>query len=131
MAHEPLRSRRGRARVARAAILAATPLLVAGSMSCIASAQVLTVFGGVTYDPATNSGYRQSFFRYPEGTPLNEYGVAVGWAQIQQGSGGGGERGVRWSSAPGSAIVMGDLGADVTGQTFAYAHSINAAGRSV
>jgi len=95
-----------------------------------AAAQFRPVYGGVTYDPATNTGYSGAFFRYPEGMPLNESGVAVGWSQ-RQGAGGGGERGVRWSSAAGSALVMGNLGTDLAGQTWAYAYSVNAAGRSV
>jgi MYXO-CTERM domain-containing protein len=101
--------------------------LAAMTVPSPASASV-AVYGGPTYDQATQTGYRApELLAFPAG---NDNGVSVGTARYYSGGAYGGERAVRWD-ASGAAIELGDLGTGVSGYRSSGANAVNGAGAAV
>jgi len=99
-------------------LLAASVVLVS---SAPASARPIPVFGGPTYDPATQTGYQSQSFYVRDG-------AAVGAADKYESGNYRGQRAFRFDATGAPATLLGDLGTDATGYTDAAPFAVNAGG---
>lgn len=119
-----------RRRVPASIITAA--LLVPGAA---ARAAPLAVYGGPTYDGATDTGYSWAgtypdHIRYPNvpGRAVNDAGTAVGYAWKFDLGAQMGTRAIRWDASGTPATELGNLATGFPGEMRVEVHAINDAG---
>jgi hypothetical protein len=112
-------------------LIAAAALLAAISLaSSPASAAYVTVYGGATYDAATQTGYLLPGLPVSPGRTAGN-GVAVGHATKYTNGASLGPRAVRWDASGTAATELGNLGTDSGGYTYNVAWAVNTAGTAV
>lgn len=86
------------------------------------------IFGGLTYNPTTHTGYMTPTLEYQPGQTAGN-GSAVAYARSMQASVDLGSRAFRWDGT--TAIELGNLGTGAGGVTNTQARSINVIGTAV
>ncbi len=93
-----------------------------------ASAPATEIYGGPTYDPTADAGYKNPVLPFAPGHTVSA-STGVGYATKSEARSSVGLRAVRWNST--GAIELGNLGTDNSGRTLSLAYAINVAGTAV
>jgi hypothetical protein len=113
-----------------AGAVAAATLAAIWLVTSPASAAYVTVYGGPTYNAATQTGYQSPLLPVAPGWTAGD-GVAVGAAHKYSGGMDLGYRAVRWDASGAAATELGNLGTDSSGYTGSGAVAINSAGVAI
>jgi hypothetical protein len=93
------------------------------------AAAFVTVYGGPEYVSSTDVGYTVVLELGNLRTPVNNSGVAVGWAGVHPGGSFPGNRAVQWGVSGG--VELSHLGTSVGGTTATLARDVNDSGSAV
>lgn len=109
-----------------------TRILSLAALACIlvlpaaAWAAYIPVYGGPTYDAATDTGIQGG-----TAVAVNDAGVAVGNARLHVAGVDMGDRAFRWDASGAAAVELGNLGTNPGGATNTRVAAINNAGAAV
>ncbi|HQY89024.1 MAG TPA: hypothetical protein PK402_10215, partial [Tepidisphaeraceae bacterium] len=92
-------------------------------------AHAVPIYGGLTYDPTTQTGYNGASQNYGMGSPAGN-GMAVGYAYKYDSGDVIGGGAMRWGASS-AASELGNLGISSSGYTHSSAFAINVNGTAV
>jgi hypothetical protein len=102
-------------------------LLLCTFAASAASAEFVNVYGGPTYDGATQTGYLTAVQPAAPGDTAGN-GAAVGYATKYSSGTSIGTRAYRWDASGSAAVELGNLGTSGNGMTNVRAYALNGAG---